>query len=375
MAGLSKENPLKNVFNQKVIEDLAKRISKQYPKFQSKTFLQSTLASLEDLGFIERSNHLRDCLYDFLPKDPKISIQILIDSLGPELPNSSIAGLEGFTVMSLCSFVSKYGKEHFDLSMKALYEMTKRFSAEGDLRTFIDIDYEKSMSLLHRWCKDKSHHVRRLVSEGTRPRLPLAGRIPRFQKDPRPVIELLDKLVTDESLYVRRSVANNINDIAKDNPEIAVTTLKRWKKNPSSDVQWLVSHASRSLVKSGNKDVLGIFGVSSEIEIELKGFSVAKKKYRINDTIEFQFGIESKAKKDEPLIIDYVIHFVKSNGKTKEKIFKLKKSSIKPRELIPISKKHKLINTSGRTHFPGRHMIELQINGKRYGKVEFDLNE
>lgn len=375
MAGLSKENPLKNVFNQKVIEDLAKRISKQYPKFQSKTFLQSTLASLEDLGFIERSNHLRDCLYDFLPNDPKISIQILIDSLGPELPNSSIAGLEGFTVMSLCSFVSKYGKEHFDLSMKALYEMTKRFSAEGDLRTFINMDYEKSMSLLHLWCKDKSHHVRRLVSEGTRPRLPLAGRIPRFQKDPRPVIELLDKLVTDESLYVRRSVANNINDIAKDNPEIAVTTLKRWKKNPSSDVQWLVSHASRSLVKSGNKDVLGIFGVSSEIEIELKVFSIAKKKYRINDTIEIQFEIESKAKKEESLIINYVIHFVKSNGKTKEKVFKLKKSSIKPRELIPISKKHKLINTSGRTHFPGRHMIELQINGKRYGKVEFNLNE
>ncbi|MCG9873917.1 MAG: hypothetical protein MH321_03915 [Leptospiraceae bacterium] len=373
MAGLSQENPLKNVFNRRAIEDLSNRIAKVYPSFRKKEFLLSTLQDLESLGFIERSNHLRDRLFEFLPQDPEESIRILMESLGPELSNSEIAALEGFTVMSLCSFVSKFGQNNFDLSMKALYEMTKRFSAEGDLRTFLSVDYEKCMKLLHKWCGDPSHHVRRLVSEGTRPRLPLSGRIPRFQKDPTPVIELLDKLVNDESLYVRRSVANNINDIAKDNPKIAIATLKRWKKNPSEDVQWLVKHASRSLVKSGNSDLLEIFGVKSSISIKIQNFKISKLKFKLNEILTMDFEIESKEAKVENLVIDYVIHFMKANGKTKEKVFKLKNSNIKPKEKLQIQKKHKLIDTAGRTHYPGKHILELQINGKRYGRQEFEM--
>lgn len=373
MAGLSKDNPLKNVFNQKVIEDLAKRIAKVYPDFPIKAFLKSTLDPLDRLGFIERSNHLRDRLYEFLPQDPEESIKILMESLGPELSNSEIAALEGFTVMSLCSFVSKFGQNHFDLSMKALYEMTKRFSAEGDLRTFLSVDYEKCMKLLHKWCEDPNHHVRRLVSEGTRPRLPLSGRIPRFQKDPTPVIELLDKLVSDESLYVRRSVANNINDIAKDNPKIAIATLKKWKKIPSEDVQWLVKHASRSLVKSGNSELLEIFGVKSSIALKIQQFKISKAKFKLNEILTMDFEIESKEAKVENLVIDYVIHFMKANGKTKEKVFKLKNCKINPKEKILIQKKHKLVDTAGRTHYPGKHILELQINGKRYGRLEFEM--
>lgn len=373
MAGLSQENPLKNVFNKRAIEDLSNRIAKVYPSFRKKEFLLSTLQDLESLGFIERSNHLRDRLFEFLPQDPEESIRILMESLGPELSNSEIAALEGFTVMSLCSFVSKFGQNHFDLSMKALYEMTKRFSAEGDLRTFLSVDYEKCMKLLHKWCEDPSHHVRRLVSEGTRPRLPLSGRIPRFQKDPTPVIELLDKLVNDESLYVRRSVANNINDIAKDNPKIAIATLKRWKKNPSKDVQWLVKHASRSLVKSGNSDLLEIFGVKSSISIKIQHLKISKLKFKLNEILTMDFEIESKEAKVENLVIDYVIHFMKANGKTKEKVFKLKNCKINPKEILQIQKKHKLVDTAGRTHYPGKHILELQINGKRYGRQEFDM--
>jgi 3-methyladenine DNA glycosylase AlkC len=375
MAGLNKENPLKNVFNEKTVTDLANRIKSVFEDFDTENFIKENVLFFPQLAFLERSKHLREKLRTFLPDDYAVAINILLKALGPELDPEDVAALDGFVVMAQCDFVSEYGKNHFDLSFKALYEMTKRFSAEGYVRTFIEIDYEKSMKILHDWCKDPNPHVRRLVSEGTRPRLPLAGRIKRFQKNPQPVIELLEKLKDDTSLYVRRSVANNINDIAKDNPEIAISTLKRWHSIDNKNVLWVVRHASRYLLKKGNIEVLKFLGYNPDVKIELNQFKIDNTLYKIGAEMKIAFSLTIHEIKKSKVMIDYIIGFVKANGKIAEKVFKMRDCNLAKEENVEVLKSHKFKDTSGRKHYPGEHYILLQINGIRFHKISFNIEK
>ena len=371
MAGLSKENPLKDVFNERVIRKLAQDIKENFSGFNTADFVTETVSRFPELGFLERSHHVKEMLHTFLPADFPAAADILIKSLGPELPDPGATAWDAFVVMAECALISEYGKEHYDVSMKALYEMTKRFSAEGDLRTFIEVDFDKTMTVLHSWCDDPNPHVRRLVSEGTRPRLPLSGRIPRFQKDPKPVIKLLDRLKDDQELYVRRSVANNINDIAKDNPDIAIATLRKWRKSKNDDVQWIVRHASRSLIKQGNIEALVLLGYSSDVKIDVTPVILNKKSYEVGEKIELCFSIKSQEKDSAKLMIDYVISYTKAKGSSADKVFKMRDIVVAPETSMDINKSHWLRNTSGRTHYPGPHTICLQINGIRYPGTEF----
>lgn len=373
MAGLSSENKLRDVFNSNIVESFAQRLKESWIEFNSDAFVSSIIPSLSSLGFIERSNLIRDKLGEFLPEEFPKAADILIQALGPELKNPGETAWESFIVMPQCAFVSKFGGNHYEASMKALYEMTKRFSAEGDLRTFLELDYDRTMKMLHDRCKDPSPHVRRLVSEGTRPRLPLAGRIKRFQKDPRPMIELLEKLRTDPELYVRRSVANNINDIAKDNPNIAVDTLIQWRKDSNPHSQWVVKHAARSLIKKGNRGVFKLLGYRCPPPISVTSTQLNQSKIRIGDSLGFSFTIKSKSEKVEPLIIDYVVHYQKAKGRLSEKVFKCREVKIKAGETLKISTNHPFKNVSTRTIYPGLHKIEFQVNGKRFGGTRFTV--
>ncbi len=375
MAALSKENPLKDAFNPLVVRQLATSIEKQYREFNSEAFIKETCSPFPELGFLERSKHLRDMLYKFLSKDFPTAINILIKSLGKEIDDGGVASMDNFYIMSECDYVSTYGKNHFDESMNALYEMTKRFSAEGDLRTFLEVDYERCMKLLDQWCSDKSEHVRRLVSEGTRCRLPLSGRIKRFQEDPTDVITLLDRLKDDESLYVRRSVANNINDIVKDNPDIAITTLERWQKEGGENVDWMIRHASRSLIKEGNKSVLKLHGYNPEATLEVSEISINRAEYAVGDVVKLTFSVKLVEKVETKLMIDYIVDYQKANGKRSEKVFKMRDIVLASGEIKKIEKKHTLRNTAGRKHYTGEHAIALQINGVRYPKVYFSIKD
>ena len=374
MAGLSQDNLLKDVFNAEVVRALSDRIGRAYPAWQASQFERETLVAFPELSFMQRSHHLCEMLHRHLPTDPRRSIPILVKTLGPVI-EPGVTVWENFHIIALCEFVSRYGHDHFDLSMGALYEMTRRFSAEGSLRTFLEVDYERCMQKLNAWVADPDPHVRRLVSEGTRSRLPMTGRIKRFQENPRPVIALLEKLKDDSELYVRRSVANNINDIAKDNPDVALATLRKWARMRSPRVQWVVRHAARSLIKQGHPEILEILGAPSDIRIELSDLRLKPKlkSYRIGNTVELGFQLRLREKKAARVIVDYVMHYQKANGKQSEKVFKLRDWQLQPGEQRAVIRKHALRNTSGRTHYPGAHRLELQINGKRYGSIEFQL--
>jgi 3-methyladenine DNA glycosylase AlkC len=358
---------LREVFNQEGVLHLANSIKKTWSQFSKDQFIQFILPKLDDLSFGDRNQLIKDGLKEFLPKDIPTAIKILLDSLDEEIDLNNYNGMDGFITLPQCAFVREMGIDRFDLSMNAFYEMTKRFSAEFDIRAFITKYPEKAISLLHEWTQDQNYHVRRLVSEGTRPRLPLGSRLPQFQKDPTLVLELLEKLKDDSELYVRRSVANNLNDISKDNPDIVVKTLQRWSENQSKEMQWVIRHALRTILKQGHQGALELLGYPYDAKLEVQNL-VLSEEVTIGSHLEFSFKITSTAETDQELMIDYIVHYMKANGKTAPKVFKLSKKTVKAGETLSFSKKHSVKQMSTRKHYAGEHALEMQVNGKTYGK-------
>jgi 3-methyladenine DNA glycosylase AlkC len=364
---------LRDVFNPAVVNQLAQNITNTWPEFDSISFSMSINTQLGPLNFGDRNKLIRDTLWEYLPKDYPQAVQILVNSLGPEIPQCEVTGFDAFVVMSQNDFVAKYGLDYFDVSMQALYEMTKRFTAEGAIRAFIQKYPDQTLKLLTQWAGDKNCHVRRLVSEGTRPRLPLAPRLPQFIKDPRPVLKLLDQLKADPKLMVRRSVANNLNDIAKDNPDLVVETLMAWQKAKDKGTQWLIGHASRTLVKQGHKEALMLLGYSPNIALNLIGLQLNKTTIPMGEDLIFEFEVRSNSDEPQNLMIDYVIHHMKANGKLRPKVFKLAKKKLKASETLRLSKKHSFRAINTRKYYAGQHLLEIQINGKVWSQVRFEL--
>jgi 3-methyladenine DNA glycosylase AlkC len=226
--------------------------------------------------------------------------------------------------------------------------------------------------VLTKWSTDKNYHVRRLVSEGTRPLLPWSGRLTIDATIPLP---LLDTLHADPTRYVTRSVSNHLNDIAKTKPKLVLETLTRWKslgQQDANEFQWMCRHSLRTLVKQGNEQALRFLGYRPNPRIEVNGFQLTPANIKRGDTIEFAFTI--KALREEPLMVDYVIDFVKANGKVKPKVHKLKQINMRKGEMITIKKRHFLkADATTFTLYPGKHRITLQINGKSFSKKSFLL--
>jgi 3-methyladenine DNA glycosylase AlkC len=371
---LKQDFQLRDVFNPAVVNQLADSIGETWPDFDRAGFTQTINAQLESLSFGDRNKLIRDSLRLYLPQDILRAIEILLASQGPEIPECELTGFDRFVVMSQNDFVAKYGLDHFDLSMGALYEMTKRFTAEGAIRAFIQRYPRQSLARLSDWVDDENCHVRRLVSEGTRPRLPLAPRLPQFIDDPRPVLALLDRLKTDPELMVRRSVANNLNDIAKDNPALVVQTLEAWQKIDDQGTAWIIRHAARTLVKQGNKDVLGLLGYPPDVAIAVSGIELSNSRIPIGDDLVFGFSIQSNAGAIQNLMVDYIVHHMKANGRLAPKVFKLAKKKLKGGETLQLSKKHSFRPLSTRKYYPGEHLLEIQINGVIYAQASFSLS-
>lgn len=371
---------MKNYINIAVAEALAVRIKGNFEEFNAEGFIQEISLKLDNLELFQRLDLIRDTLNNYLPQDFTTACDILVRSLGPELPNNKndldnvdLSSSNGFIVVASTNYVAKYGIDYFDTSMAALYEMTKRFSSEGAIRFFIQKYPNKCFELFREWVKDENVHIRRLVSEGLRPRLPWAIRLQEFVKDPTPIVEFLDLLKSDKYLYVRRSVANNLNDISKDHPQIVITLLKGWKEKSSKEMDWLIKHALRTLVKQGNLDALEILGYEREPKLLIKDFTFSKE-VTIGNNLEFSFNIESQSPKGQNLVVDYIIHHKKNNGTLTPKVFKIKNLLLKAGNSVKISKNHGIKSITTRKYYPGKHIVEIQINGKRYNSGEFNLH-
>lgn len=263
-SSIQKGSTLKDLLDRDAIDCLAHNLSIVHPDFNAKGFKKTALEGLEPLAILQRGHHLARALKAHLPSDYDHAISTLLNSLTPPQSDTQDLGLAVFFYLPHVSFIATYGldpahnggRDPFETSMKAQYELTQRFSAEFSIRPFLIQREQETLARLMKWTRDPSAHVRRLCSEGTRPRLPWAMRIPSFVKDPSPVLPILEALKDDVDLYVRRSVANHIGDIAKDHPELAFDICERWAKGASHELKWMIRHAVRHPAKKGVKAAL-----------------------------------------------------------------------------------------------------------------------
>lgn len=365
----------KEVYNKHLIENMACNIQNSWSEFNISSFVNSIVPKLDPLSLSERSQLICIELYNHLPKNYAKALKILLNSFNTEMETTNLQGFESFYYMPIADYVSRFGleKEDFHLSINALIEITKRFTSENAIRPFIRKYPKETFQYLHQWTNDENVHVRRLVSEGTRPKLPWASPLREFQKDPSPVLELLEKLKEDDELYVRRSVANNLNDIAKDHPDMLVERLTQWNKINNKGTQWIIGHASRTLLKQGHPKALELLGFSQNIQIEVNHLKVNQPTCKLGDKIEFSFEVQSLSADKQNLMIDFIVHYMKANGKTAPKVFKLSKKSIPANRCLTFKKKISFKPITTRKHYLGQHEIEIQINGMKYGKVEFEV--
>lgn len=371
--------PFKNLFNPELIIGIGEQVAKAWPHFDSAGFISAASLKLEDLELKQRSAQITDALTTFLPNDYEQSAAILLASLAPAEDCDVVGaivhdnGLAGWAIMPLTHYVGLHGLKHFDLSMTLLKEMTKRSSSEFDIRYFLLDSPQRTLSVLQEWTQDPNQHVRRLVSEGTRPRLPWAMSLPVFIEDPGPLIPLLDALKDDEEEYVRRSVANNLNDIAKDHPDVVARIAGEWLKGASKDRQRLVRHACRTLIKQGHKATLAALGYNTPA-VKLNHLKILTPHVMFGNALFFELSLASTSKSSQPLIIDYAIHHRKANGTTSPKVFKWKTTSLKPLEIHTSERKHSMRKITTRVYYPGTHRLEILINGMSLASRDFCLD-
>jgi 3-methyladenine DNA glycosylase AlkC len=356
--------PLKNQFGAEIPRKIATAIAAVSPHFPTAAFLAEALDGYENLDLMPRGWKIAEALYHHLPSAYEAAVEILLASLGPKLEKTKESGMAPFLYLPHTFFVAKYGLEHFEVSMTAQYALTQRFTAEFSIRPFLERYPEMTLARLEQWAHDPSLHVRRLVSEGTRPRLPWAARLRDFQKDPRPVLALLEWLKDDPALYVRRSVANNLNDIGKDHPSLLVETAQRWMVNATDERRWLVCHALRSAVKRAEPGALAVMGFGADASVSIANVNITPKRAAIGDTATISFEMTNTDSRFQRVLVDLQVHFVKANGKTSPKVFKLKTVELAPQAVAQLRKSISLAEMTTRKHYAGTHQVDVLLNGR-----------
>ncbi len=364
------------LFNREKVSKIACEIGLVYKEFEEEAFKNEVLQMFPLLELKERIYHIRDMLAAFLPDDFQEATEILLRALPAELDETKRDDDFGdFIYASYGEFVRAFGchDRYLDFSLLALAEITKRFSVEFAIRDFINHFPQETYAMLEACSVSKNYHQRRLASEGLRLTLPWAKKI---EIDYHDNIPLLDNLYHDSCRFVTRSVANHLNDISKVDAELVLQTLQRWRKSgkqESKEMEYIITHTLRTLVKQGDEKTLEFLGFSANPLIKVRHFRLAGDAIMIGESLVFSFEIE--AQKKESLVIDYILYFRSKAGKLNPKVHKLKKLIMIEGQSVKIEKKHRFkAGMTTRKYYAGEHKIALQINGKIVGTLTFNVN-
>ena len=355
---------LKDWFDEARYRAIARELGRIEPRFDAKAFLKRVLAALESRSLMQRLHECALAAETALPGTYRQKVAVL-QKLAPKIGHE-------FVAIFLCDFVATFGLDDFDFSMEALRFFTCFGSAEFAVRPFIAADQKAALKTMVRWTKDADEKVRRLASEGSRPRLPWGLQLKALVRDPEPTGAILEALKDDESLFVRRSVANHLNDITKDHPERVLARLEGWdlEKEP---LRWIAKHACRTLIKRGNPRALKLFGFGGKAAVEAR-LSLKPTQLALGDRLNIEATLTSTSPKTQRLAIDYVIHYVKARGVAFEKVFKWTEIDLPARKAVVLTKSQVIRDFTTRKHHPGHHRVELQVNGARVAKAGFDLS-
>jgi len=369
--------PFKNNISPELVRCIGGHIVRHLEGFDRHAFETDILAELEALELKQRAALIAKIMHQHLPVDLDQRFAVLRKMLHPMTEvafdrGSDEHGIRGWGMMPLGMVVSGCGLDDFDASFALLKEMTRRATAEFDVRPFLDMDQDKALAIMAPWVIDDSVHVRRLVSEGTRPRLPWGLRLKKLVADPSPTLPLLEALKDDPEDYVRRSVANHLNDIAKDHPDLVAEIAARWLKDADKNRDKLVRHACRSLVKQGHSATLKAFGLNPP-EIQVDGPLITTEKVEYGSALGFRVDLTATSEAPQDLVLDYLVHFKKANGSLAPKVFKWTKLTLDPGETLSLSRDHAIRPITTRVYYGGTQAVSLRINGRDFGFSEFEL--
>jgi len=355
--------PLKNLYNRDFIKGLAVAVKHNEPEFACKKFEKAVFdKQWQARELKERMRHITLCLHAGLNRTYTDAIKILI-------PVSK--KFSGFEQMFFPDFVEVYGMNHWVLSMKALEEFTKGSSSEFAVRPFIIKDEKRMMKQMKKWSQSKNHHVRRLASEGCRPRLPWSFALTGFKKNPKPILPILENLKDDESEYVRRSVANNLNDISKDHPPLVIKIAKKWHgKNENRNR--LVKHALRTLLKKGDAEALAIIGFEKSRGAKVVNFKLVSKKISLNEKLKFSFKILPVGKGLVKIRLEYAIYYLKANGSLNKKIFQIGEKALDSKG-VAVERSHLFKEMTTRKLYGGKHKLSIIANGNELAERDFTI--
>lgn len=342
---------------------LAEAISSVYPEFKPDEFIRLVLdPNWTDRELKQKMRHITVCIKQTLPDNYVVAIRIL-EQIAPRF--------RGFIALPFSDFVECYGLNDWDNSMKALAVFTSSCTSEFAVRPFLDSDPQRAMEYFYQWANNENEHIRRFSSEGCRPRLPWGMAPRKFKKDPAPIIPILEKLRNDPSEYVRKSVANNLNDISKDHPDVVLNLCEQWK-GQSKETDRIIKHACRTMLKDGNVRALMMFGFANPDQLHVSNLSADKQKLKIGEQLVFSFVLSNDSGKPQTVRLEYRIHYVKANRKTSPKIFQISEGKF-PSGEHQIKKKQAFTNFTTRTHFPGEHRLEIVVNGQTKAEIAFGL--
>ena len=345
----------KDHLSKEAVSVFSKRIKDAYPKFNQNKYAEAVLSD----GFLkielkERLNRMSEALASFLPSNYDSAVKILIEA-APHVGT--------FENWALTGYVELFGLKHLESSVAALRELTKYGTSEFAIRPFMIHQTARMLPILIKWTMSPNEHIRRLAAESSRPRGVWVAHIEAFKKDATPVIRILENLKADDSLYVRKAVANNLNDISKEHPDLVAKTCKKWQEAGDARTDWIIKHGCRTLVKNGHPLAMSLFGFARKPNVKIKSFSIKPAKAKIGSGVILFLKIGTTAKKKQKLSIDYRINFVSKNGSKSKRLFKWVVQSIDSQNDLTLEKKQPFKNQLTRKHFPGAHEIEVLING------------
>lgn len=356
--------PFKHWFNEARYTAIADAVAMFAPRFDRNRFLQLTLEGLNGRELMDRLRQTAMALGATLPGSYCEQLAIVLQ-LAPTMQHN-------FVGVSLCDFVARFGLEDPETSLNALRQLTRYGSAEFAVRPFIVRDQTRTLALMETWTRDPDEHVRRLASEGSRPRLPWGLRLAALVRDPSPVAPILEALKADPSLYVRKSVANHLNDVTKDHPDWVIERVTAWDRS-HADTHWIVRHALRSLVKQGHPSALALLGVGGKPRVDIERFTASPRRLPLGKPLLLTMTLTSTARQSQRLAVDYIVHYVKASGGTSAKVFKWKVLTLDAGQTITLTKRQLVRDFTTRRHHAGAHRVELQINGRRLAETVFTL--
>ncbi|MCB9497783.1 MAG: DNA alkylation repair protein [Fibrobacteria bacterium] len=355
--------PLKNSLPFSLVEDLSHRLAADLPSFDEVSFLERAGNGWDRLELMARGERVAEALREASRLPFPVLAASLGKTLGPELEKTEGNGMTPFRHLPFSFFLARFGLEFPEEALDAMHGLTRRFTAEFCIRPYLQHHRDRTMARLSIWTRDPSPHVRRLVSEGTRPRLPWASRLREFQQDPSLALPLLETLKDDPHPYVRRSVANHLADIGKDHPRVLFDTARAWWPNGSTDRRKMLEHALRTFIKAGHPEALDLIGYGDTAQVEVSPGSFHPRSPRRGESTKVTFSIENPSPRSQDLLVDLRLDAMKANGTQRPRVFKLRRLTLGAGSRETLQAQLSFREMTTRTHHPGRHTVFALING------------